>query len=250
MYFLCLWLTSFIFFEKQKRITDTTHFMIEHQPFYSLSQFNLSQNQNILLLICEGSEPDFFPSLQHYLPEVKMPYLSIPKKYHRAKENSNDSHAEIIEGIHRAFHLYFHTHNKKKVLQNKICIPSAISSNKHYIPFEETLLLRKGGSDYDSILHLLDLNAIHIEIPIGWIEAQIEAIPHFFKLRNHFWINLNQLLRIEQGPKKGHLMWLADEYSLSITGSEKRRIVNRFDTIGKRYNAMSNWRMRKTTIAL
>lgn len=73
MNFLCLWLTSFIFFEKQKRITDTTHFMIEHQPFYSLSQFNLSQNQNILLLICEGSEPDFFPSLQHY--------LSIPKKY-------------------------------------------------------------------------------------------------------------------------------------------------------------------------
>jgi hypothetical protein len=166
-----------------------------------------------------------------------MPYLTLPKAFFANPKNHTVAREEIIEGIHQAFRFYFLPQYKHPVLRPKICIPFPIAAPLHFMKIEEAVLLCKGRTRFEVILHhVASHKAIRLQLPFCWLEAQVESETSFFQFRPNYWINLNHLVSIVQFPHKSHALYFSNQHSMQITGAEKRRILGRFEFLGKQKN--------------
>lgn len=232
----CLWLTPHSFFKKHHGLQQATHFLIEHHLFHSLKQFHAWPQTKFLFLLGEGHEPFFVRQLPLFFPTFKPPLVFIPKEMNQDKQNTAAIQAEFIQGIYHAFCHFFFPQAKKPVLRNKFYIPLPIVSKRHFVPFDQTVLLKPGNTLNEVWLHQVDQKAIRLQMPICWLEAQIAQAFCFFQFRPHFWINLNHLERIERLTQKNHVIYFTNQFSVTIKPFERQRILDQFSLLGQRRN--------------
>jgi len=228
----CLWLTPHAFYTKQKPLRERTHFLISHHFFNSLRYFHIHSKTKFLLMICEGQSPPFIDLLPFFFPALKFPRFVVPKSVPSISQQEG-----LIQGIHHSFCVYFRPQMKTPVLQNNMCIPLLVDATRHFVSLQNTVLLRPvGQSSEECWLHLEDLKAVRLQIPLCWLAAQCEPFPFFYQFRSHHWVNLNHLERIERITSENHMLYFSNQQTFLIKSAEKHRILNQIELLGQKHN--------------